>query len=169
MTKLISALSDPFWWVTAVIVAIVINVVSAFLFRRIDRKIAGLSEAWRIKAERRQKLRGQRVSLLRQDDKFLYLTLFEELRYRSRGTNFFLSAVALFVIAVIIAWPTFIRISFVLLGAVSYAIGQLAVNQAARLLFEVIDSSDSPPTELRPQTDSTLSTAEPSVPPGEVR
>lgn len=148
---------------------ITINVVSAFLFRRLDRRIASLSEASRIKSERRQKLRGQRVSLLRQDEKFLSLTLFEELRYRSRGTNFFLSAVALFVIAGMADLPVLLRLPLAFMGAVTYAIGQLAVNQAAKLLFEVIDSSELPPTEQQTLTNSSPSTTQPPLPPGEVR
>jgi hypothetical protein len=142
MTRLVSTLSDPVWWFTAVVVGTLIQVVAALILRRLDRKMANLSMAWRNRSEHRRSARAQRVALLKNDQQFLYLALFEEMRYRSRGTNFFLLAVALFVLGGTTALPAWVRPFFLMLGALTLAIGQLAVRQAANLLFEIIDSRD---------------------------
>jgi hypothetical protein len=141
MTRLLSTLSDPVWWLAVVVVGIVINVVAALILRRLDRQIDNLSKTRRIRSERRRSARAQRVALLRNDQRFLYLTLFEELRYRSRATNFFLSGVFLLVLGGTTTLPPWVRPFCLMLGALAFAIGQLAVRQAANLLFEIIDSS----------------------------
>jgi len=145
MSKLTSILSDPVWWFTAVGVGLVISVLANFIFRHLDRQISRRSKTRRIRSERRQNQRTQRVDLLRNDERFLYLTLFEELRYRSRGTNFFLLGVAQLVLAGTTVLPDPARLCLLLLGALTFSIGQLAVRKAAKLLFEIIDSSDPAP------------------------
>lgn len=154
MKNLAAVLSDPIWWFTVVVAGLVINVLANFLFRRLDRQLSNLSETRRIQAARRQVARGERVALLRTHDRLLLLSLFEDLRYRSRATIFFIFALALMVVGGQTFLPVWVRAVLFLWAAVIFTIGQLAAREAARILFEVIDSGLPTPAAPDPKVGS---------------
>jgi len=154
MKNLASALSDPIWWLTVVVAGLVINVLANFLFRRLDRQLSNLSETRRIQAARRQVARGERVALLRTQDRVLLLSLFEDLRYRSRAAIFFIFALAMMILGAQTFLPVWVRAVLFLWAAVTFTIGQLAAREAARILFEVIDSGLPIPAGPEPRVGS---------------
>jgi len=65
MTKLLEDISSPYWWVSIVIVGILINVFSSFIFRRFEQISVKKSERKRLLLEAERQKRQSRIDALR--------------------------------------------------------------------------------------------------------
>ena len=66
MNDFFRSLSSPSWWVGVVIVGILINLVSAYLKPRLDRRLSGWSRWWATRTEEQRRSRQARIQKLRE-------------------------------------------------------------------------------------------------------
>jgi len=137
MASLVESLRDPSWWFTVVVAGTVINLVAAFLFRRLDSQIASVSSVWRARSAKRQEERSGRIALLASDSRFRQHWYFYELRCRLRSLSFFIYGLAL--AAVALSAPNLGPISTVviLLSSVVIVFSLQSFRQAMRALDEL--------------------------------
>jgi hypothetical protein len=65
MDKFLADASTAYWWITAVLVGLVINLASAYIKNPIDRVAASLSGRWRARTEGLRKARSLHVEYLK--------------------------------------------------------------------------------------------------------
>ncbi len=82
MKDFITNISSLYWWISVVVVGILINLFSSYLKDRLDRYLSGVSSRWRQQSEK-QKAKTQRIlDKLRNEPSEQVFLLLSELRTR---------------------------------------------------------------------------------------
>jgi hypothetical protein len=81
----LDALSSPAWWVSVVIVGVLINLVSAYLKPTLDTRLSKASGWWKARAVAEQRARHDLVERLKKSSHEQMLACFAEQRYRIRS------------------------------------------------------------------------------------
>lgn len=97
MSELAKNLSSVSWWVSVVVVGVVLNLVSAYLKPWLDRLGGSMSTTLRDHSKRTHERHEQWIELLRTDQHAQLLMHAREARLRQRSIQFFLFAIVLFV------------------------------------------------------------------------
>lgn len=95
-TKLLQDLSSWYWWVTVVVVGLLLNIGSAYLKSPIDRGFSALFDRWRNLSAQRRQIFDAQVQYLASNPNYLILAVLDELRNRARSTIYFLFTSILF-------------------------------------------------------------------------
>jgi hypothetical protein len=61
------AITSPYWWIAVGLTAILFNIISAYLYRRLDRVTGGISSKRRARKERTERYRADLFNRLRED------------------------------------------------------------------------------------------------------
>ncbi len=69
MEEFFVQISQPVWWISVIVVGILVNLVSAYLKEKMDRTMASTSMWWRNRSARRVKAWAELVSKIRLDEK----------------------------------------------------------------------------------------------------
>ena len=85
MEELTKELLNPIWWITVVVAGIIINLIAAFLFKRMEVSISNRSDKFKNLSEKRKKERDARIQNLRDNKEAVYLTSLDEIRNRIRA------------------------------------------------------------------------------------
>ena len=80
MKELISNVSSIYWWISVVIVGILINIISYYLTRKLDTRLSNVSSWWRKKSEIRKSQRLKKLDKLRNDPHEQLLLAFETIQ-----------------------------------------------------------------------------------------
>jgi hypothetical protein len=119
----LKGLASPSWWMGVVIVGIIINVLSAYLKKPLDKLFGSISSGWRERSERKSKERNDLIDTLKSDESLLVLFALTENRYRTRSVGFLLMSFAMFSGSILLAETTIIAsiagLIFALLAALS--------------------------------------------------
>ena len=89
-------LSSVYWWISVVVVGVVINVASAYLKTRLDTRLSKLSVWWRNKSEAQKGRRDEEVKKLRDDKQYQIIVGFREMRHRLRSIGLLIFGVLFF-------------------------------------------------------------------------
>lgn len=86
MSKVLDFLNSPAWWLSVVVVGILINLIAAYAKPVIDRAFSILSVSWKMRSQRQQQARMEKINDLRKDVHAQILFAVEELRLRQQIT-----------------------------------------------------------------------------------
>lgn len=144
MENIVEELSSPVWWVTVVIAGFLINVIAAFVFKKLDNSFSNFSSRFREMSEQRRSERDQRVEHLRNDYKSLYLISLDEIRYRLRMVQGVVLGVFIFVFvefaSVRLNIPDIFAVFFLFFSVLSIFVGWISHGKSMSLLSEIFDS-----------------------------
>jgi len=85
MEDFFSSLTSPVWWVSVVVVGILISVIGAYLKEWIDTMFSNLFSFWKSSVRVRRIKHQELVEKMQQCDRTLILLGFEESRFRLRS------------------------------------------------------------------------------------
>ena len=100
MSDFINNLSSIYWWISVVIVGILINLLSAYLKVKLDSSLSRVSSWWRNKSEARKAQRLKDLARLRNDSQEQMKLMLSILRYRITSIMYFLWGVTIIVLAI---------------------------------------------------------------------
>ena len=89
MRSLVEQTASPAWWIGVVLVGIIINLVSAYCKRPIDRLLGALSTKWATRTAALQKERDDRISAMSVSPEARMMARFEILSSRVWAVLFF--------------------------------------------------------------------------------
>jgi Co/Zn/Cd efflux system component len=124
----IQNLNSLSWWMTVVLVGIIINLVSAYLKSRLDHYLSGISLQWRKWSQRRQDERTSKINMLVEDHNEQVLFSLDILRDQILGS------VSILLGAVIIGFSAMVHQQ--LIQTISSAIGALCGLTGFKILFD---------------------------------
>ncbi len=93
MQEIINNIASPAWWFSAILIAILVNLVSAYAKPWTDKVLSHISTAWRNRTERDRQKFNAAVAILVQSPQSLAFAFEEEVRSRLRAIIFYLFVV----------------------------------------------------------------------------
>lgn len=94
MDEFLKSLGSTYWWISVVIVGILINLASNFLQKNLDMQLSSVSKLWKKKSDERKRKRQQTLELLKNNPHEQLLASISEIRRRTRGIFFAVIGVA---------------------------------------------------------------------------
>jgi hypothetical protein len=85
MSEFIKALTSPAWWISVVVVGILINLASAYVKHFLDKRLAKGSTWWRNRTEKQVAERRTLIETLKSSEHEQLLASLDDIRYRSRA------------------------------------------------------------------------------------
>jgi hypothetical protein len=85
MEEFFKSLTSPVWWLSVVIVGVIISVVGAYLKVWIDKFFSLLSSAWKLRVEQEKLKANELLQQVQNSDRTLIMLGFEENRFRQRS------------------------------------------------------------------------------------
>lgn len=83
---MLGEIADPKWWFSAVVVAVLVNMLSAYLKHPLDRVMRFLGSTYRRHSTRGREHWEGRLELAKSSDRALLVEVAREIRYRSKAT-----------------------------------------------------------------------------------
>ena len=93
MQEIIGNVASPAWWFSAILIALIVNIVSAYAKPWTDKVLSRISTSWRNRTERNKEKFKAAVEILVQSPQALAAAFEDELRSRLRAIIFFLFVV----------------------------------------------------------------------------
>ena len=90
------SLTSPFWWLSVVVVGVLVSVIGAYLKGLIDCLLSFFFNAWKVRVQNKLLKKAKLIEHLNSDDRTLILLGFEENRFRNRSTLFLIIGVTVF-------------------------------------------------------------------------
>ena len=85
MDEILKSFSSPAWWFSAVIVALVINIISSYLKPQFDRFFSSIFISWRNRSSTAKLKYEERVRMVSKDTDLQIIYLLEAVTHRSRS------------------------------------------------------------------------------------
>jgi len=131
MIDFLNNISSTYWWLSVVIVGILINLTSHYLQKRLEVQMSSVSSWWKRRSDEQEQKKKREIDRLRGNSQEQIIESFVELRYRTRGTLLIVLAVAFLVLANLIDGVSTTSIVFVtrtteILKTVVLAIGTIS-------------------------------------------
>lgn len=132
MKNFLTNLLSLYWWISVVVVGIVLNVTSAYIKTRLDRRLSGVSGWWRKRSEKERMKRETTLKRLKNNPHEQTLFAFGEMRNRLRAIQSFVMGTSTFgVIVLLFATHSnlpflmygIFRVAFLALGALFFFLG----------------------------------------------
>ncbi|EOC7930534.1 hypothetical protein ACKVFH_001781 [Vibrio cholerae] len=89
MDQFLADASSTHWWLTVVVVGIVINILSSYIKSIFETLLASISSHWRYKQEKRTAEEQKIIELLSEDKELKLVYALNENRFRTRSVGFF--------------------------------------------------------------------------------
>jgi ABC-type multidrug transport system fused ATPase/permease subunit len=136
MDAFLSNLKSPGWWLTVVLVGILINLFAAYFSRWLDKSSGRLSKWWAERTQKRSDARATRIQSLKTDGEALALASHIETRLRIRSLIYMVQTLFFFFL--------YLESPATILGTVSAPLaivvlflGMRQHGQAARIASEI--------------------------------
>jgi hypothetical protein len=142
MSDFKTTLSSPLWWISVVVVGMLINLASAYLKPLIDKFLFKVSLSWRRRTARQREERARLIEMLHQSKEEMFLFSIEEVRFRMRALHFILYSLLFLVMSQILALDSLkrIHIGMLVLAAIALFVGQSSFSEATRLWKAIHES-----------------------------
>ena len=111
MQEIFANLASPAWWFSAIVVALVINLVSAYAKPSTDRLLSKYSAAWRNRSDESRRKFEQRVEILLNSPQALAQASEAEVRSRLRSIHCFAFVIVFLLFTVILSGATGLAIT----------------------------------------------------------
>jgi hypothetical protein len=151
MEKFIQDIATTYWWVSVVIVGIIVNIISSYLKPFLENKLSLVSGYWKQRKEKRKEEFESQVALLAADDRLLSIYALREFRYRIRSVSYLVMSSLLFIIA---TWAqAFLPISiFLIISFIGTLIMIISLDDHfdAIQVKKVVEASTNGIQELKP-------------------
>jgi hypothetical protein len=98
MNDLVNELTKPVWWVSVVVVGILVNLASAYFKSILDRSLTTTTRWWQLRSSARRKAWENYVNLLKTSQEALNQARYLELRARLQAIFFLICATVFFLI-----------------------------------------------------------------------
>jgi hypothetical protein len=149
MDRFLQDATSSYWWLSVVVVGVIINVLSAYLKPFLESRLSHLSDYWGKRHEAKIGLFNQRVSLLRSNPELRVIYAMRELRYRVRMIGFIVLSIVMLLASKASNYGIFGFISLNFLGVV-FILFALADQMDAMKVKKLIESSIDGISELDP-------------------
>lgn len=93
MKEFLSNLGSSYWWISVVIVGILINVSSFYLTRKLDKRLSNISSWWRKKSEEKNARRLKEIEELRDNSDEQIFLAFKITQLQMKAIMYFIFAV----------------------------------------------------------------------------
>jgi hypothetical protein len=157
MSKFVEDVTSIYWWLTVVVVGIVIHIAGSYLKPQIDKWLIAWSEKYRSRSAQRRAAYDEHVAKLRSDPTELFLAVAREIRLRLRFLSNLLISALMFLLALmqhtvpstVLNWPfTFdvtvatrvADVACMLLGTLALFIGFLYFRSAVEEASAIHDA-----------------------------
>ena len=144
MEEITKELSNPVWWITVVIAGIIINIVAAFIFKKMEASVSNTSSKLNRLTEQRRAERDARIELLKSDKQAVYLASLDEIRNRIRMVQGMVLGVSFFVFiefgVVHLNIPNPLVAVMAFLSALSISVGWVSHKKSMTILSEIHES-----------------------------
>lgn len=90
MEEMFTELAKPYWWISVVVVGIVINIVSSYFKNYVDNCFSRAFSWWRNRSVEKKAEWLRTVDWIKQSEKHLLIQSFQESRERLRAIHFLL-------------------------------------------------------------------------------
>lgn len=151
MQTLLENFSSPYWWATAVVLSIALNLLSNIVWRILERKWADMSTVRSARLAKKQEARTVRIEKLRTDDRALFLAV-RKVHGFWLWTAILFAAAALSMVAANIDYTLFPTLSAVLklilnaIAIVAMLLGIHSLRNGAAINDEIDHALREPPT-----------------------
>ena len=152
MKNLLTNISSVYWWISVVVVGIVINLASAYLKTKLDTNLSNASSWWRKRSEAHKARRAKDLKRLTDNPHDQMLLAFGEMRDRIRAVSQFIIASLCFVVVALLtvtAPPGFDRsrlvvfkIIFMALGSLGFISGLSVFRRAINKMILLMDARE---------------------------
>jgi hypothetical protein len=102
MKEFLTNIGSVYWWVSVVVVGILINLASAYLKTRLDTSVSRASKWWRLKSNVQRAQRQKDIARLRGDSQEQLVIAISEIRHQIRAVGFLVFTLIFLVFAVLI-------------------------------------------------------------------
>ncbi|HDM8235530.1 TPA: hypothetical protein P0E28_005019 [Vibrio campbellii] len=102
MTEFINDTGTIYWWLSVVVVGILVNVLSSYIKLPFDWVFGKISQKWRDRREKSQAERERKILLLRDDYELRVIYAHSEMRYRIRSVGALVMSTAFFGAAILV-------------------------------------------------------------------
>jgi len=99
VSEIFDELSRPTWWISVVVVGLIVNLASAYLKGPLDNSLASSSAWWRRRSEKRRAEWERFVAEIGSSTEARNEAFFSEIRSRQKSASFLLGATFLMVMA----------------------------------------------------------------------
>jgi hypothetical protein len=99
MEKFLQDIVSTYWWVSVVIVGIIINIISAYIKPLLENRLGRVSEFWKKRQEARTQTFSRQVSMLKENSDLRSIYALREIRYRIRSASYLIFASIFFAMA----------------------------------------------------------------------
>jgi ABC-type polysaccharide/polyol phosphate export permease len=144
MESITKELSNPVWWVTVVIAGIIINLVAAFLFKKMEGSIPNASSKLKYLSEKRKQERKKRIENLKSDKQAVYLASLDEIRHRIRMVQSTVLGLSIFVFTEFgtmhLNIPSMLISVMAFFSALSIFVGWISHRRSMSILGEIRES-----------------------------
>jgi hypothetical protein len=82
MSRLLTDITSIYWWISVVIVGVLIHILGVFIARRLDTRLSKLSSWWRGRSEQRRLERRTEIAKLKSNDHEQVMAALAEISYR---------------------------------------------------------------------------------------
>lgn len=107
MDKLLQDMSSIYWWISVVIVGLVINLVSSYLKPPLDALGGKTFHAWKAKSDRAKRLHDHNVSLLSSNPHAQVIAMLRTQSLRAKSNGWSLTALLTLVLGLSSTWTGF--------------------------------------------------------------
>ena len=90
MNEFLANLNSLYWWISVVIVGILINLISSYLKSKLDNTLSNVSTWWRKRSKAQSLKREQELNILRSNTHKQVILAFSEIRVRTICLLFFI-------------------------------------------------------------------------------
>lgn len=133
MEELLRLANSPTWWVTAVLLAVVLNLASEYLKRLLDYVGSFVWSKWRDRTESAKERYAENVRNLRADTNLQFFVMLRAVQLRGSANSWLLVAALLFIFSSL-------RMNIELAGLIIKAMGYTGVQQPNRLDLVLISA-----------------------------
>jgi hypothetical protein len=133
MPLLSDYLHSPAWWLTAVVLAILLNIVGAFAVRGIDRWGGQISTRWSTRTAAKERRRAQLIAAVRGDAGRLIWVGFQALSLKTTGLLIFGLVTFLFLFLLLPGLDEVSRVFLLLIALLAVMLATFLVSRASDL------------------------------------
>ncbi len=144
MNNFLSNLSSIYWWISVVVVGVLINILSVYVTRRLDARLSKASLWWRGRSEKERARYLTELAVLRTSQHEQVMAGLREIRFRIRSVFLFVNGTVFFAMGFLTkvlpherfrgpAWlKTIVSLICMVLGAYAFFTSSRLLHQAIR-------------------------------------
>jgi uncharacterized membrane protein (DUF106 family) len=140
MRDFLTNLSSVYWWISVVVVGVLINLFSAFLKGRLDNYLSKMSSWWRNRSEARKAKRQKELFRLQNDPEEQTMLALDEVRDRIRSLDIAVFSMTILVVVILLDPPYLMRVFLLALSALTFLVAQATFRRAVSKMLLLLEA-----------------------------